>query len=210
MTTTNSNADMANNHPTDQYDATNAQSMSPVAGHLVDPVNSPVAPKSNCCLVHGYFTQPSEDEEDDDEEQFDTVNIFTANSTQQAIDKMVQKLAIDGYRPLEEHEAEYEDDCPKWTDEWAVVRLYAFALDENDGWGFFRWPSDFWEESLINWAKSNHLPARILQQSAMAGNTEGHKALANHAGFLSTIEKQEIDSLIPVDAASGKSDTTQI
>ncbi len=210
MTTTNTNADMANGNPTDQHDATTAQPMSPVTGQAVDPVKNPVAPKSNCCLVHGYFTQPSEDEEDDDEEQFDTVNIFTANSKQQAIDKMVQKLAVDGYRPLKEHEAEYEDDCPKWTDDWAVVRVNAFELDEDSGWGFFTWGTIFWEASLINWAKSNPQSARILLQSAIAGNTDGHKALANHAGFLSVIEKQEIDSLISVDAASGKSDTTRI
>lgn len=183
--------------------------------HLpTSPVNvnskGPAGPQKRCFLVHAHYTQPPEDENDRHEEEFDTLHLFTAKDKRDATKQMVRLLKADDFRALDEDDAEFDDETPKWTDEWAVVGLDAYAVDAAFFWQFFTWQPSFWEESLLNWANADPQSALSLAQSACAGDSDGHKAVANHAGFFAVVQKHELEASLPANSTIGKSDVTRI
>jgi hypothetical protein len=123
---------------------------------------------------------------------------------------MVRRLKADGFRKVEEDEGEFDDEVPKWTDEWAVVELDAFESDGGDFCGFFTWEQSLLECGLVDWAKANPTSALSLAQCAVAGDSDGHKVVANHSGFIAVVQKQELEASLPADLTFGKSESKRI
>ena len=163
-----------------------------------------------CFLVRGYYTQPPEDENDSHQEEFHSFHLFSAKNKSDATKQMVRRLKADGFRKLEEDEGEFDEEVPKWTDEWAVVELDAFAADDADFWQFFTWEPSLLEGGLLGWAKADPISALSLAQSAFAGDSDGHRAVANHAGFMAVVQKQELQASLPADSTFGEPHSKRI
>ena len=127
-----------------------------------------LVPTKRCFLVHGYYTQPPEDE---------------------------------GY---------FESNRPKWTDEWAVVELEAFEADEESFWHFFNWDPSAWERDLLVWATADPSSALTLAQSALAGDSNGHTTIANHAAFIAIVQKHALEASLPADLTFGIRESRRI
>lgn len=169
-----------------------------------------LAPTKQCFLMRGDCTQPSEDENDSHQEESYSVHLFSAKNKSDATKQMVRLLKADGFRKVEEDEAEFDEEDPKWTNEWAVVELEAFAVDDADFRHFFTWEPSLLEGDLVDWAKADPMSALSLAQSAFAGSSDGHTAVANHSGFISVVQKQELETSLPADSTFGKPESKRI
>jgi hypothetical protein len=169
-----------------------------------------LAPTKKCYLVCGDYTQPSKDENDSRQEEFHTFHLLSAKSKSDATKQMVRRLKADGFRKVEEDEAEFDDEVPKWTNEWAVVELEAFVADDADFWDFFTWEPSLLKGGLVDWAKADPVSALSLAQAAFAGDSDGHKAIANHAGFIAVVQKHELEASLPADSTFGKPESKRI
>jgi len=169
-----------------------------------------LAPTKQCFLVRGDYTEPSEDENDSHQEESYSVDLFSAKNKSDATKQMVRRLKADGFRKVEEDETEFDEEDPKWTNEWAVVELEAFAVDDADFWHFFTWEPSLLEGDLVDWAKADPVSALGLAQSAFAGDSDGHKAIANHAGFIAVVQKHELEASVPADSTFGKPESKRI
>ena len=169
-----------------------------------------LAPTKQCFLVRGYYTQPPEDENDCHQEEYYSFHLFSAKNKSDATKQMVRLLKADGFRKLEEDEGEFDEEVPKWIDEWAVVQLDAFGSDEAGFWQFFTWEPSLLKGGLLDWAKADPMSALSLAQSAFAGDSDGHKAVANHAGFIAVVQKQELEASLPADSTFGEPHSKRI
>ena len=66
------------------------------------------------------------------------------------------------------------------------------------------------EGGLVDWAKADHISALSLAKSALAGGSDGHKAVANHSGFISVVQKQQLEASLPADSTFGKPESKRI
>ena len=169
-----------------------------------------LAPTKQCFLMRGDCTQPSEDENDSHQEESYSAYLFSAKNKSDATKQMVRLLEADGFREVEENEGEFDDEMPKWTNEWAVVELATFEADEADFWHFFTWEPSLLEGGLVDWAKADPVSALNLAKSALAGSSDGHKAVANHSGFISVVQKQQLEASLPADSTFGKPESKRI
>lgn len=168
------------------------------------------APTRQCFLVCGYYTQPPEDENDSAQEESYSLHFFSANNKSDASKQMVRLLKDDGFRKVQDDEAEFDDYVSKWTDEWAVVVLQALEADDVFFWTFFTWEPSFWESGLLNWANANPVAALSLARSASAGDSDGHKALANHGGLFAVVQKHELEASVPAGSTFTKHESKRI
>jgi|GEM_PF-3214882 len=171
---------------------------------------TPLTTTKKCFLVRGYYTQPPEDENDCHQEEYYSFHLFSAKNKSDATKQMVRMHKADGFRKLEEDEGEFDEEVPKWTDEWAVVQLDAFGSDEAGFWDFFTWEPSLVKAVLVDWAKADPKSALSLAQSAAAGDSDGHTVVANHSGFIAMVQKHELEACLPADSTFGNSSSKRI
>lgn len=137
-----------------------------------------------------YFEPDEEDEDGEGNEEFSYLFV-SATTREDALAPLVKDLLAKDFRAADKEDGGHAG-TSHWTDDWTEVTLVVCSVEDEGFWKYLEWDFQDVIDQLVALASEQGLLAAKLLDSAKAGNSPGHQALAQNAKFLSAVEQYQL------------------